>query len=179
MAKISRICCRGTTSSCSKEARRSALTVRLFCRLRSGGKCSSTTRILLPRSIHTLLGEVAELRRTVDAQRDEIAGRKGGPGRPDINQWHMEKASEPKAPPTGGSEPRQKASKTSKFTIHEERTVKLKPPANATMASSISCGTRFFRTGFLRLISCRSQLAAFRQRQDLVLASASNESGAV
>ena len=29
------------------------------------------------------------------------------------------------------------------------------------MASSISCGTRFFSTGFLRLISCKRQLAAF------------------
>src|SRR5438105_4198599 len=27
--------------------------------------------------------------------------------------------------------------------------------ASATMVSSISCGTRFFNTGFLRLISCR------------------------
>ena len=28
--------------------------------------------------------------------------------------------------------------------------------ASATMASSISCGTRFFSTGFLRLISCNA-----------------------
>jgi hypothetical protein len=45
-----------------------------------------------------LLREMAELRRTVDAQRDEIARLKGGPGRPNI----MERATEPKA----GDEPR-------------------------------------------------------------------------
>jgi hypothetical protein len=28
--------------------------------------------------------------------------------------------------------------------------------ASATMASSMSCGTRFFSTGFLRLISCNA-----------------------
>ena len=75
-----------------------------------------------------LLGEVAELRRTVDAQRDEIARLKGGPGRPNIKPSGMEKATEPKVPPTAGGEPRQKGSKTSKLTIHEERTVKLKAP---------------------------------------------------
>jgi hypothetical protein len=73
-----------------------------------------------------LLGEVAELRRTVDAQRDEIARLKGGPRRPNIKP--KEKATEPKALPTAGGEPRQKGSKTSKLTIHEERTVKLKAP---------------------------------------------------
>ena len=31
--------------------------------------------------------------------------------------------------------------------------------ASVTMASSISCGTRFFNTGFLRLISCRANSA--------------------
>ena len=75
-----------------------------------------------------LLGEVAELRRTIDAQRDEIARLKGGPGRPNIKPSGMEMATEPKASPTAGDDPRQKGSKTSKLTIHEERTVKFKAP---------------------------------------------------
>ena len=75
-----------------------------------------------------LLGEVAELRRTVDALRNEVARLKGGPGRPNIKPSGMEKATEPKTPPTARGEPRKKGSKTSKLTIHEERTVKLKAP---------------------------------------------------
>ena len=74
-----------------------------------------------------LLEEVAELRRTVAAQRDEIARLKGGSGRPNIKPSGMDRATEPKPSPAGG-EPRQKDSKTLKLTIHEERTVELEAP---------------------------------------------------
>lgn len=75
-----------------------------------------------------LLEDVAELRRTVAAQRDEIARLKGGSGRPNIKPSGMDRATEPKAPPGAGGESRQKGSKTSKLSIHEERTVKLTAP---------------------------------------------------
>jgi hypothetical protein len=71
--------------------------------------------------------EVAELRRTVAAQRDEIARLKGGPGRPNIKPSGMEKATESKASPAG-RKPGQRGRKTSKLTIHEERTIELMAP---------------------------------------------------
>ena len=71
-----------------------------------------------------LLEEMAELRRTIAAQRDEIARLKGGSGRPNIKPSGMDKASEP----TAEGEPRRKGSKTSKLSIHEERTVKVAAP---------------------------------------------------
>jgi Transposase IS66 family len=75
-----------------------------------------------------LLEEVAELRRTVAAQSDEIARLKGGSGRPNIKPSGMDKATEPKPARTAGGEPRRKGSKTSKLSIHEERTVKVAAP---------------------------------------------------
>src|SRR6266851_4846832 len=75
-----------------------------------------------------LLEEMAELRRMVAAQRDEIARLKGGSGRPNIKPSGMDKATEPKPPPPAGGEPGRKGSKTSKLSIHEERTVKVAAP---------------------------------------------------
>src|SRR6266566_5788210 len=75
-----------------------------------------------------LLEEVAELRRTVAAQRDEIARLKGGSGRPNIKPSGMDSATEPKVSPTAGGDPRPKGSKTSKLSIHEARTVELEAP---------------------------------------------------
>jgi hypothetical protein len=100
-----------------------------------------------------LLGEVAELRRTVAAQRDEIARLKGGPGRPNIKPSGMEKATEPKAPPKAGDELRQKGSKTSKLTIHEERTVKLTAPISGKGAAETSTRWWLAATGIVSVLA--------------------------
>jgi hypothetical protein len=73
-----------------------------------------------------LLEEVAELRRTVAAQRDEIARLKGGPGRLTIKPSGMDKASEPK--PGAAAERRPKGSKSSRLSIDEERTIEVAAP---------------------------------------------------
>jgi len=73
-----------------------------------------------------LLEEVAELRRTVSAQRDEIARLKGGPGRPNIKPSGMEQATDPKPPGSQQRNPR--GSTRSKLSIDEERNVKLAAP---------------------------------------------------
>ena len=79
-----------------------------------------------------LLEEVADLRRTVASQRDEIARLKGGPGRPNIKPSGMDKATEPKPPSNAGGQQRPKGGKTSKLSIHEQRTVKLSSPPNGS-----------------------------------------------
>jgi len=71
--------------------------------------------------------EMAELRRTVAAQRDEIARLKGGSGRPNIKPSGMDQATEPK--PAGIPEDRRgRGSTRSKLSIHEERIVKVAAP---------------------------------------------------
>jgi Transposase IS66 family len=79
-----------------------------------------------------LLEEVSELRRTVAAQRDEIARLKGGPGRPTIKPSGMDKATDPKPTPTFGGEAPPKGNKTAKLSIHEERTVKVTAPPHGS-----------------------------------------------
>jgi Transposase IS66 family len=73
-----------------------------------------------------LLEQVAELQRTVAAQRDEIARLKGGPGRPSIKPSGMEQASEAK--PAESNPRRPRGSTRSKLSIDEERTVKVAAP---------------------------------------------------
>jgi len=74
-----------------------------------------------------LLEEVAELRRTVAVQRDEIARLKGGAGRPNIKPSGMDKATEPRSGKTGGKR-RRRGSTKAKLSIHEERTLKAEAP---------------------------------------------------
>ena len=90
-----------------------------------------------------LLEEVADLRRTVAAQRDEIARLKGGPGRPNIKANSkpsgMEQATDPKPP---GKERRRRGSMRAKLTINEERTIKLRaPPPGALQGLYQLCGS--------------------------------------
>jgi hypothetical protein len=84
-----------------------------------------------------LLEEVADLRRTVAAQR--IARLKGGPPRPDIKPNSkpsgMDQATDPK-PPRGRNERRGRGSTRAKLTINEERTVELPAPPRSPFPSS-------------------------------------------
>src|ERR1017187_462948 len=74
-----------------------------------------------------LFEEVTELRRTVAAQRDEIARLKGGPGRPNIKPSGMDKATEPQSGKRGGRR-RGRGSTKAKLAIHEERTLRAEAP---------------------------------------------------
>ena len=77
-----------------------------------------------------LLEEVAELRRTVAAQRDEILRLKGGPGRPKLKPSGMDKGTEPC--PAGKRGGRRRRGRTNaKLTIHEERTLEAEAPAGS------------------------------------------------
>src|SRR5216683_5170220 len=79
-----------------------------------------------------LLGEVAELKRTVGEQREEIARLKGLKGRPQIkpSSSGMEKATEPRAPANEGKR-RGGGDKTSKRVIAENRFVEVAVPAGS------------------------------------------------
>lgn len=101
-----------------------------------------------------LLDEVAELRRTVAAQRDEIARLKGGPGRPHIKPSGMDQATEPK-PPASGGERRRRGSTRTKLMVDEERTLAAEAPP----------GSRFKGyAGFLvQDLLIRAQVTHFRR----------------
>src|SRR5665213_2366053 len=77
-----------------------------------------------------LLEEVTELRRTVGAQRDEIARLKGGPGRPTIKPSGMDKATQPQPAETRAARRRRGGTKA-KLAIHEERMLAAAAPPGA------------------------------------------------
>src|SRR5258708_12721906 len=79
-----------------------------------------------------ILGEVAELKRTVGEQREEIARLKGLKGRPQIkpSSSGMEKRTEPRATANEGKR-RSGGDKTSKRVIAENRFVEVAVPAGS------------------------------------------------
>ena len=90
-----------------------------------GGLSNGELKALVVR----LLGEIAELKRTVSAQREELARLKGLKGRPQIKPPSgMEKATEPK-PPSG--EGKRGGEDGHKRIVHEDRIIKAKVPAGS------------------------------------------------
>jgi hypothetical protein len=108
-----------------------------------------------------LFEQVAELRRTIAAQADEIARLKGGPRRPNIKPSGMEKATEPKPDTPAGEGGGKRGSTKSKLTIHEEKTVKAAPrPGRASRATPAS----WFRIWWSVRMSPISAVSAGRRR---------------
>jgi hypothetical protein len=77
-----------------------------------------------------LLGKVAELERTLAAQRDEIARLKGLKGRPTIKPSGMDKHTQPH-PPRSDAPTRRTGPKASRLTIHEDRIISAEVPAGS------------------------------------------------
>jgi hypothetical protein len=74
-----------------------------------------------------LLDEMADLRRTVALQRDEIARLKGGSGRPNIKPSGMDRATEP-PPAVPRGKRRRRGSTKARLAIHEARTLTAAAP---------------------------------------------------
>ena len=93
--------------------------------------------------VYELFRKVAELERTVAAQRDEIARLKGGPGRPDIKPNRkpsgMEQATDPKSPDGSGRKRGCRGATRAKLEIDEIRRIKLAaPPRDACFKGTSS-----------------------------------------
>jgi len=89
------------------------------------------SQIELRTLVLALIARVSDLERTVIAQRDEIARLKSLADRPTIKPSGMEAAIQPK-PPTGQGKPGGSAGKkTARRVIHQDRVLKVTPPAGS------------------------------------------------
>jgi hypothetical protein len=85
----------------------------------------------LTRLVLELLGRIAELERTVAAQREEIARLKDLKGRPTIKPGQPSGMDRHTSPPGSGRKPGRRGPKAPQLTIHEERIVRVVAPAGS------------------------------------------------